>query len=269
MAAAGSDSPGQTPEYVSGHGLLEGRTVVVTAAAGAGIGSATARRCLEEGARAVVIGDVHERRLDETTATLREEFGEDRVASVLSDVSNEEQVNALLDAAEPFGGVEVLINNAALGGTTSILEMTNDEWSRVIDVTLTGTFLTNRAALRRMVDKGIKGAVVNNSSVLAYKATAGQAHYAAAKGGVNALTRALATDVAEYGIRVNAVAPSMVVHPFLVRVSSEEAIERQRLAQAFKRSAEGWEVANVMVFLASDYASYLTGEIIPVSFMHP
>ena len=255
--------------YVKGHALLEGRTVVVTAAAGAGIGAATARRCLEEDARAVVIGDIHQRRLDELTANLRKEFGDDRVASVLSDVSSEEQVQELLDAAEPFGGIDVLINNAGLGGNVSILEMDDAQWSKVLDVTLTGTFRTNRAALRRMVDSGRKGAIVNNSSILAHRALEGQAHYAAAKAGVNALTRAAAKDVAAYGIRVNAVAPSLVIHPFLAKVTSEELLEEWRQAEPFGRSAEAWEVANVMVFLASDYASYMTGEIVSVSYQHP
>jgi 3-oxoacyl-[acyl-carrier protein] reductase len=264
-----SPTPVETPDYVQGHSLLAGRTVVVTAAAGAGIGAAAAKRCLEEDAKAVIIGDIHERRLDAVATSLSEEFGSDRVASVLSDVSSEEQVQALLDAAEPFGGVDVLINNAGLGGHASILDMTDDEWSRVIDVSLTGAFRVNRATLRRMVDQGKKGAIVNNSSILAHRTLSGQAHYGAAKAGLNALTRAAALDVAEYGIRVNAVAPSLVVHPFLVKASSEEVIEAQRQREAFKRSAEAWEVANVMVFLASDYASYITGEVVPVSYRHP
>jgi len=267
MTAATDSVP--PPEYVKGHGLLEGRTCVVTAAAGAGIGASAARRCLEEGAKAVVISDIHQRRLDEVASTLRSEFGDNQVASVLCDVSVEEQVQTLLDSAEPFGGVDVLINNAGLGGHASILEMTDEEWSKVIDVSLTGAFRVNRAALQRMVNHGKKGAIVNNSSILADKSSAGQAHYAAAKAGLNALTRAAARDVARYGIRVNAVAPSLVVHPFLLRVSSEEVIEAQRQQEAFKRSAEAWEVANVMVFLASDYASYLTGEVVPVSYMRP
>jgi 3-oxoacyl-[acyl-carrier protein] reductase len=252
-------------EYVKGHGLLEGRTVVITAAAGAGIGASAARRCLEEDARAVVIGDIHQRRLDELTVTLREEFGDKRVSSVLSDVTNEEQVTALLDAAEPFGGVDVLINNAALGSTISVLEMTDEQWSRILDVTLTGTFRCIRNAARRMVAKGTKGAIVNNASILGWRALEGQAAYAAAKAGVMALTRDAAMDVAKYGIRINAVAPSLVIHPFLAKVTSEELLAEWEKAEAFGRSAKAWEVANVMVFLASDYASYMTGEVVSVS----
>jgi 3-oxoacyl-[acyl-carrier protein] reductase len=255
--------------YVKGHALLEGRTVVITAAAGAGIGAATARRCLEEDARAVVIGDIHQRRLDDLTVTLRKEFGDDRVSSVLSDVTNEEQVTALLDAAEPFGGVDVLINNAALGATISILDITDEQWSRILDVTLNGTFRCLRNAARRMVARGTKGAIVNNASILGWRALAGQAAYAASKAGVMALTRDAAMDVAKYGIRVNCVAPSLVLNPFLAKVTSEELLAEWEKAEAFGRSAEAWEVANVMVFLASDYASYMTGEVVSVSCQHP
>ena len=256
-------------EYVNGHGLIDGRTVVVTAAAGAGIGVSTARRCLEEGARAVVIGDIHQRRLAEVTERLQADFGANRVASVLCDVTSEEQVTALLDAAEPFGGVDVLMNNAALGGTISILEMTDEQWSRILDVTLTGTFRCIRNAARRMVEKGTRGVIVNNASILGWRALQGQAAYAAAKAGVMALTRDAAMDVAQYGIRINAVAPSLVIHPFLAKVTTPELLAEWEKAEAFGRSAEAWEVANVMVFLASDYSSYMTGEVVSVSSQHP
>ena len=115
----------------------------------------------------------------------------------------------------------MFINNAGLGGTASVLEMTDEDWSRVLDVTLTGTFRGTRAALRQLVAQGHGGSVVNNSSVLGWRAQPGQAHYAAAKAGVMALTRCAALDVAQYGIRVNAVAPSLASHPFLARVTSD------------------------------------------------
>ena len=148
-----------------------------------------------------------------------------------------------------------MVNNAGLGGTSSVLDMTDDEWARVLDVTLTGTFRCTRAALRQMVDQGGGGAIVNNASVLGWRAQAGQAHYAAAKAGVMALTRCAALDVAEHGIRVNAVAPSLAMHPFLAKVTTEELLRELASKEAFGRAAQPWEVANVMVFLASDLAS--------------
>jgi 3-oxoacyl-[acyl-carrier protein] reductase len=252
----------------AGHGLLDGKVVVITAAAGTGIGSAAARRCLEEGAD-VLISDQHARRLAETRDELAGAHG-DRVWSLPCDVTDEDAVGALMDgAASRFGRIDVLINNAGLGGTSSVLDMTDDQWLRVLDVTLNGTFRCTRAALRLMVAQGHGGAVVNNASVLGWRAQPGQAHYAAAKAGVMALTRCAALDVAAHGIRVNAVAPSLALHPFLARVTSEEVLSELVGREAFGRSAQPWEVANVMVFLASDYASYLTGEVVSVSSQHP
>jgi 3-oxoacyl-[acyl-carrier protein] reductase len=252
----------------AGHGLLDGKVVVITAAAGTGIGSAAARRCLEEGAD-VLISDQHARRLNETREELAGAHG-DRVWSLPCDVTDESAVAALIqEAARRFGRIDVLINNAGLGGTSSVLDMTDEQWLRVLDVTLNGTFRCTRAALRQMVAQGHGGAVVNNASVLGWRAQPGQAHYAAAKAGVMALTRCAALDVAAHGIRVNAVAPSLAMHPFLARVTSEELLAELVGREAFGRSAEPWEVANVMVFLASDYASYLTGEVVAVSSQHP
>ena len=247
-----------------GHDLLRDKVVVVTAAAGTGIGSAVARRCLEEGAR-VVVSDRHERRLAETVEAL-----DGDVHAIPCDVTDETQVQALVDGAVAhFGRLDVMINNAGLGGTRSVLDMPDDEWSRVLDVTLNGTFRCTRAALRQLVAQGGGGAVVNNASVVGWRAQEGQAHYAAAKAGVMALTRCAALDVAAHGIRVNAVAPSIALHPFLAKVTSDELLASLAAREAFGRAAEPWEVANVMVFLASDYASYLTGEVLSVSSQHP
>ena len=260
--------PVQPVQPPAAHALLDGKVVVITAAAGTGIGSAAARRCLEEGAE-VVISDQHARRLGETRDQLAAAHP-GRVRALPCDVTDESAVAALIDGAvAAFGRIDVLINNAGLGGTSSILEMTDEQWLRVLDVTLNGTFRCTRAALRQMVAQGHGGAVVNNASVLGWRAQPGQAHYAAAKAGVMALTRCAALDVAAHGIRVNAVAPSLAMHPFLAKVTSEEVLAELVGREAFGRSAEPWEVANVMVFLASDYASYLTGEVVSVSSQHP
>jgi len=255
-------------DYPAGRDLLAGKVVVVTAAAGTGIGAAVARRCLEEGAR-VVVSDRHTRRLAETREQLAAGHGE-RVWSLPCDVTDEPQVQALIaGAVHHFGRIDVMMNNAGLGGTGSVLDLTDDDWQRVLDVTLTGTFRCTRAALRQMVAQRGGGAVVNNASVLGWRAQPGQAHYAAAKAGVMAFTRCAALDVAAHGIRVNAVAPSLAMHPFLAKVTSEELLADLAGREAFGRAAQPWEIANVMVFLASDYASYLTGEVVSVSSQHP
>jgi len=260
--------PGPLPVPPPGHALLAAKVVVITAAAGAGIGAATAQRCLDEGA-SVVISDQHAARLSAFHDELGGEYG-DRVWSVPCDVTDEAAVQALIrSAAGHFGRIDVMINNAGLGGTKSVLEMTDAEWLHVLDVTLNGTFRCTRAALRQLVSQGGGGVVVNNASVLGWRAQEGQAHYAAAKAGVMALTRCAAMDVAGHGIRVNAVAPSLAIHPFLAKVMSTNLLAELETQEAFGRGAQPWEVANVIVFLASDYSSYLTGEVISVSCQHP
>jgi len=243
------------------HGLLEGKTVVVTAAAGTGIGYATAERCVQEGAQ-VLVSDAHERRLGEAAERLG-------VPGVVCDVTDQASVDELFRrSVEELGRVDVLVNNAGLGGTVELVEMTDEQWSKVIDVTLTGTFRCTRAALQLMGPAGA-GVIVNNASVLGWRAQAGQAHYSAAKAGVMALTRSAALEAAPYGIRVNAVAPSLAMHPFLSKVMAAEDLEELASREAFGRAAEPFEVANVIVFLASDYSSYMTGEVVSVSNQHP
>lgn len=256
------------PAYVEGHGLLRGKSVLVTAAAGAGIGFAVARRCAEEGCRALFVSDVHERRLNEAVETLRRETGLDAVYGRLCDVSREDDVQALVCAAhEQMDGIDVLVNNAGLGTSCRVVDMSDDEWHRVLDITLTGTFRMTRAALRVMQPRG-RGTIVNNASVLGWRAQAEQAHYAAAKAGVMAFTRCAALEAAEHGVRINAVAPSIAIHAFLKKSASEELLASLAQREAFGRGAEPWEVANVMVFLASDYSSYMTGETVSVSSQH-
>lgn len=191
------------------------------------------------------------------------------VASLPCDVTDEDQVNALLELAEErHGRLDIVVNNAGLGGTADLVEMTDAQWGKVLDVTLNGTFRCTRAALRRMKATGSGGVIVNNASVVGWRAQRGQAHYAAAKAGVMALTRCAAMEAAEYGVRVNAVSPSLALHPHLVKVTTPELLAELTEREAFGRYAEPWEVANVIVFLVGDYASYMTGETVSVSSQH-
>lgn len=251
------------PEYVPGHNLLQGKRVIVTAAAGTGIGFATAKKCAEEGAD-LVISDIHEKRLADAATRIAEETGV-TPCGVLCNVVDQGQVDALFrEASAHFGAPDVLINNAGLGGTANLIEMTDDEWSAVLDVSLNGTFRMTRAAMQIMKTSG-GGVIVNNASVLGWRAQKGQAHYAAAKAGVMALTRCAGLEGAEFGVRVNAVAPSLAMHPFLAKVTTDELLAQLTAREAYGRAAEVWEVANVMVFLASGYSSYMTGETVAVS----
>jgi 3-oxoacyl-[acyl-carrier protein] reductase len=237
--------------------LLAGKRVLVTAAAGTGIGFATAKRCAEEGAT-VVISDAHERRVAEAGERLG-------VPSIRCDVTREDDVARMFELA---GDVDVVVNNAGLGGTANVVDMTDEQWARILDVTLTGTFRCVRAALRVMLPRR-RGVIVNNASVLGWRAQAGQACYAAAKAGVMALTRCAAIEAAPAGVRVNAVAPSLAMHAHLAKVTSDELLRELTAREAFGRAATPEEVANVIVFLASDLSSYMTGEVVAVSSQHP
>jgi 3-oxoacyl-[acyl-carrier protein] reductase len=243
---------------VKGRGLLEGKRVLVTAAAGTGIGFATAERCAAEGA-SVVISDKHERRLAEAAERLG------GVPAIPCDVTQQADVDRLFAGA---GDLDVVVNNAGMGGMANLVDMTDEQWGIVLDVTLNGTFRCTRAALQRMQARRA-GVVVNNASVLGWRAQAGQAHYAAAKAGVMALTRCAAIEAAPFGVRVNAVAPSLAMHENLTKVMDEASLATLEGQEAFGRSATPDEVAKVIVFLASDYSSYMTGEVVSVSSQHP
>jgi 3-oxoacyl-[acyl-carrier protein] reductase len=256
------------PPYPPGKNLLAGKTVLITAAAGTGIGFAVAKRAAEEGGR-VLISDIHERRLGEAADRLEAETGT-RPPTVLCNVTNEDDVhNLVTTAANELGGIDVMINNAGLGGTANLVDMTDEQWNVVLDVTLNGTMRALRATMRHMIERGTGGVIVNNASVVGWRAQVGQCHYAAAKAGVMALTRCAALEAAPHNIRINCVAPSLAMHPFLAKVSDQSFLDSLVDDEAFKRAAEPWEIANVMIFLASEYSTYMTGEVVSVSSQHP
>lgn len=255
---------GVAPEPTTGHRLLAGRTVVVTAAAGTGIGFATARRCAEEGAT-VLLSDLHEKRLARCADELAESIGRP-VPRVVCDVRSTASVVALVDAASAeFGGIDVLVNNAGLGGTSDVASTSDAQWDAILDVNLSGTFRCLRAALPGMMARR-SGVIVNMASIVAWRAERGQSAYAAAKAGVLALTRCAAIEAAPFGVRINAVVPSLALHPHLEKVSDAAFLRKMvRENEVFGRAAEPFEIGNAVVFLASDYASYMTGEALSVS----
>jgi len=252
------------PAYPAGRNLLKGKTVVVTASAGTGIGYATAVRCAEEGAT-LMLSDIHAKRLDQYADELQGRVGR-KVHRVLCDVRSDGDVSGLIAAAvREMGRIDVLVNNAGLGGTYETVDTTDDQWLRILDTNLTGTFRCMRAALPVMIAQG-GGVIVNMGSICAWRAEAGQSAYAASKAGILALTRCAAVEAAPHNIRINAVVPSLALHPYLQKVTDPAHLERLISEnEAFGRAAEPWEVGNAIVFLASDYASYMTGESLSVS----
>lgn len=243
--------------------LLKEKKAIITAAAGTGIGFAAAKRFLQEGA-SVFISDIHEGRLTKAADTLEKETGK-RPHMALCNVTDQADIDRLFtEAEEVFGSLDILVNNAGLGGTANLVEMTDEQWMSVMDVTLNSCFRMTRAAMQHMKDNA-GGIIVNNASVLGWRAQKGQAHYAAAKAGVMALTRCAGVEGAEFGVRVNAVAPSIAMHPFLHKVTSPELLAELEAKEAYGRAADVWEIATVMAFLASDYSTYMTGETVSVS----
>ncbi len=236
--------------------LLEGRTAVITGGA-QGLGRAIAERFVGEGAR-VVLGDV-DLVAAEQTAT---EIGASALA-VRCDVTSEEAVTGLVAAAEAFGGVDVMVNNAGLLRDATMRKMSLDDFRLVLDVHVQGTWLGTRAAAAVMRERG-SGSIVNMSSISGKVGNIGQTNYSAAKAGIVGLTKAAAKEVAHAGVRVNAIQPG------LIRTSMTEAMReeiwKQRLAEIpMGRFGEPTEVAAVAAFLASDLSSYMTGCVLEVT----
>ena len=184
------------------------------------------------------------------------------------DITDHDAVNAAVGAVVArHGRVDVLVNNAGWDVFRLFKDSTPAEWQKLIAINLVGPLNMHHAVLPGMLAQG-GGVIVNNASVLGWRAQAGQSHYAAAKAGVMALTRCSAVEAAPHGVRINAVSPSLAVHPFLNKVMADEELAVLASREVFGRGAEVWEVANVIAFLASDYATFMTGEVVSVSSQH-
>ena len=211
----------------------------------------------------MLISDAHGRRLKEHEARLAREFP-GAVTAAVCDVTDDSQVRALFETAvREHGRLDVVVNNAGLGGTAPLADMTDDQWATVLDVTLNGTFRCVRAALGYFRADGRGGVIVNNASVVGWRAQAGQAHYAAAKAGVMALTRCAAVEAAEYGVRVNAVAPGFIETDMLDGMTPR-AREAALGKVAMGRFGSAESVADLVAFLLSDSADYITGQVVQI-----
>ena len=245
-------------------GALEGQVAIVTAAAGAGIGQAIARRFAEEGAQ-VLLSDAHARRVQEMAAAMSKDYGREFIGLEV-DVTNVAQVQGMVQTAlDRYGQVDILVNNAGINRLEPVWEMSDETWDLVIGVNLTGTFHCTRAVLPHMIERK-RGAIVSLSSIVGWVGSdEGEAHYCAAKAGVAAFTRAVAAEVGRYGIRINAIAPGLVYNPFLERIYPPEFFERIAQRTPLGRVGEPADIANLATFLASDQSSYITGEVFCIS----
>jgi glucose 1-dehydrogenase len=240
---------------------LAGKTAIVTGAA-RGIGAACSRAFAEHGAN-VVMADVLPELCAETAASISRDTGADTL-TVQTDVSQEADCEALLvRCVERFGQCDILLNNAGIIVAGSILDVSTEDFDRVLGVNLRGTFMLSRAVAKHMVERSIHGAIINMSSTNAVVTIPDQLAYATSKGGVGQLTKVMAMELAAHDIRVNAIGPGSIATDMLDVVMQDDNARRTILSRTpMGRAGDPSEVASVAVFLASDYASYVTGQTI-------
>ncbi len=242
---------------------LQDKVIIVTGSAGAGIGQTSARRFAEEGAN-VVVSDTHEKRTKEASEMIRDDFGVESIG-VLCDVTNQEHVDNLVAATlEKFGRIDGLMNNAGINVLNECVDITDEQWDLVFDVCIKGTFRCVRAVLPAMI-KQESGSIVSLSSTAGLEGAPNQCHYAAAKAGVVAFSKSVGNEVAKHGIRLNAIAPGLIMNPFLERIYPKEQLEGYLETIPLPRKGEPKDIANTALFLMSDEGYYLTGQTLCVS----
>lgn len=238
--------------------LLQNKVAVVTGA-GVGIGRGIALALAREGAR-VVVSDIH----PETAESVAEEvraLGVEAIAVSGNVAVKSEVANVFAQTKEKFGGVDILVNNAGIYPFVSLEKMEESDWEKVMDVNLKGIYFCSKEALALMSEGGRIISISSIASVIGFE---GLAHYCASKGGVNGFTRALALEAAPKGITVNAVAPGAIETPGASGAMSEEATRQMLAGIPMGRKGKPEDIAGAVVYLASDGASYVTGQVIVV-----
>jgi 3-oxoacyl-[acyl-carrier protein] reductase len=243
---------------------LEEKVALVTGGS-RGLGRAICLGLAAEGVEVAVNYRRNPEKAAAVVAQIRSTYGV-RASAVLADVSKEADVIEMFRRIEEeLGPVDVLVNNAAVCPTCQVKDMTEQQWNHTLQVNLTGTFLTSREMVRRLLAAGRTGRIVNVSSQAAFRgSTTGHAPYDASKGGMISLTVSLAREVAPHGIAVNAVAPGMM-HTEMTARTLEADTEKYLARIPLGRIGDPAEIAGVIVFLASDRASYMTGATVDVS----
>jgi len=243
---------------------LKGKVVIITGAR-RGMGKADALAFAKNGAK-VVVADISQEECQLVVDEIKKSGGEG--LAVKCDVTNEKEIEEMVKKTiEKFGKVDILVNNAGICQFKPFLELTKEEWQRTLDINLKGYFLCAKATAKEMV-KQKSGAIVNIASIVMGqigKGMAGLAHYSASKGGIAALTKTLALELAPYNIRVNAIAPGAIDTPMVASAKADPKVLEQTLAMIpLHRMGKPEEIANTVLFLSSEASSYITGSIIVV-----
>ena len=243
---------------------LKGKVVIITGAR-RGMGKADALAFAKNGAK-VVVADISQEECQLVVDEIKKSGGEG--LAVKCDVTNEKEIEEMVKKTiEKFGKVDILVNNAGICQFKPFLELTKEEWQRTLDINLKGYFLCAKATAKEMV-KQKSGAIVNIASIVMGqigKGMAGLAHYSASKGGIAALTKTLALELAPYNIRVNAIAPGAIDTPMVASAKADPKVLEQTLAMIpLHRMGKPEEIANAVLFLSSKASSYITGSIIVV-----
>jgi 3-oxoacyl-[acyl-carrier protein] reductase len=243
---------------------LKNKVAILTAAAGAGIGQATAWTFAREGAR-VVITDMHYERCASVAEAIRTRYGVEVIA-IGCDVTRREDVeNVIRVTLDAFGRIDILFNNAGTNRPAPVAELSDDAWDLVINTSLRGTFYSCRAVLPTMINQRY-GRIVSVTSVAGFAGLkAGHAHYAAAKAGVMAFTRCLAMEVAPHYITANTIAPSFIYNEFIPHIYPQDEIDRMYRDIPYPRKGTPEDIANTALFLVSDEGEYITGQTICVT----
>jgi glucose 1-dehydrogenase len=239
---------------------LNGKLAIVTGGA-SGIGKAICARFAADGAR-VVIADMNE----EKGGTLAKALGAS-ACFVKTDMSNAADIDAMAEAASSLGPIDILVNNAGIVHAADFLDLKAEDFDRVLSVNLRGSFLLGQAVARLMAARvkagGPAGTIINMSSVNAVFAIANQVPYSVSKGGISQLTKVMALSLAPYGIRVNAIGPGSIMTDMLASVNNDPAARNRILSRTpLGRIGDPSEIASIAAFLASDDASYITGQTI-------
>jgi len=243
---------------------LKGKVVIITGAR-RGMGKADALAFAKNGAK-IVLADISQEECQLVVDEIKKTGGE--AMAVKCDVTNEKEIEEMVrKTVESFGKVDIFVNNAGICQFKPFLEMTEEEWNKTLDVNLKGYFLCAKAAAKEMV-KQKSGAIVNIASVVMGqmgKGMAGLAHYSASKGGIAALTKTLALELAPYNVRVNAIAPGAIDTPMAASAKADPKMLEMTLAMIpLHRMGKAEEIANTVLFLTSDASSYITGSIVVV-----